>query len=100
MKVVEWMIQEIYPGQQAALEELDKRWDAVESTLGFPAKKRFWSMSGSYNSQTLIIMREWESLAAMEAAYEKSMANPDIQALFEEGADVIKSSRIELYSPA
>jgi hypothetical protein len=43
--------------------------------------------------------REWESMAAMEAAYEKSFANADIQALHKEGQDIIKSSRIELYTP-
>lgn len=100
MVVLERMVQEIFPGKTAELEELDKRYNDVEGGLGFPAKKRFWSISGAYGMNTLIIEREWPSMAAMEAAYEKSFANPDVQALFAAGADIIKSSRIELYMPA
>jgi hypothetical protein len=100
MIVIERMIQELYPGKNAALEDLDKRWDAIEKTLGFPPKKRMWSISGVHVLNTLIIERQWESMAAMEAAYEKSFANADIEALNEEGSAIIKSSRIELYTPA
>ena len=100
MKIIERMIQEIYPGQNAALEALDKRYNAVESTLGFPPKKRLWSISGPYQTGTLVIEREWESLAAFEAAYEKAFANAELQALGEEGQTIIKNNRIELYMPA
>lgn len=99
MKVVEWMIQDIYPGQDSALDELDKRYDAIESTLGFPSKRRLWCISGTLDNNAIVIEREWESMAAMEAAYEKAFAHPDIQALWEEGRKIIKSSRIELYTP-
>jgi quinol monooxygenase YgiN len=99
MIVIERMIQEIYPGKQAELEDIDRRYDAIESTIGFPPKKRFWSISTPYDSNTIVLEREWESMAAMEAAYEKSFANTDIQALHKEGEDIIKSSRIELYTP-
>ena len=100
MIVVQRMIQQIYPGKNAELEALDKRWDAVEQGLGFPPKKRLWSIAGEHDTSTLIIERQWESMAAMEAAYEKSFADPDIQALEKEGDAIIKSSRIELYTPA
>ena len=100
MKVVERMIQEIYPGQNTALEDLDKRYDAIERTLGFPPKKRLWCISGPYYNNTLILEREWESMALFEATYEKSFAHPDLQALGEEGLTIVKNSRIELYTPA
>jgi hypothetical protein len=100
MKVVERMIQAIYPGKNAELDDIDKRYDAIESTLGFPPKKRLWCISAPYDLNTLIIEREWESMAAMEATYEKSFANKDIQALGQEGQSIIKSTRIELYTPA
>lgn len=99
MKVVERMIQEIYPGQNAALEDIDKRYDAIESTLGFPPKKRMWCIS-PHKFNTLVIEREWESFAAFEAAYEKAFVHPDLEALGEEGRTIIKNSRIELYTPA
>lgn len=99
MIVIERMIQEIFPGKLAALNEIDKRYDAIEKTLGFPPKKRFWSVSSLYDSNTIILERQWESMAAMEAAYEKSFAHPDIQALFEEGQTIIRNSRVEIYTP-
>jgi hypothetical protein len=99
MIVVQRIIQQIYPGKNAELEALDMRWDAVEQGLGFPPKKRLWSISGGHATNTLIVERQWASMAAMEAAYEKSFANPDIQALEAEGDAIIKSSRIELYMP-
>ncbi len=100
MVVVERMIQEIYPDKLADLEELDKRYTAVEDGLGFPPKKRFWSMAGALDFNTLVIEREWPSMAAMETAYEKSFASLEIQALYAEGMAIIKSSRMELYQPA
>lgn len=36
----------------------------------------------------------------MEAAYEKSVAMPEIQALGEEGLTIVENSRIELYALA
>ena len=100
MKIVERMIQEIHPGQNAALEDLDKRYNAIESIIGFPPKKRSWCVSGPYPTSTLFIEREWESMAAMEATFEKAFAHPGLQALGEEGTSIIKSTRIELYMPA
>jgi hypothetical protein len=100
MIVIERMIQEIYPGKIDALTEIDKRYDAIEKGLGFPAKRRLWNISGVYDFNMLILERQWESMAAMEAAYERSFANADIQALNEEGLAIIKSTRIELYTPA
>jgi hypothetical protein len=100
MRILERMVQEIAEGKMAELEALDKRYDAVESQLGFPPKKRYWSMSGAHSLNTLVIERQWQSMAAMETAYEQAFARPDMQALFAEGADIILTARIELYRPA
>lgn len=51
------------------------------------------------NMSTLIIERQWESFAAMEAAYEKALADPEWQALGAEGTSIIESDRHELYVP-
>ena len=99
MIIIERMIQEIDTERRAELDDLDKRYEAIESTLGFPPKKRFWTVSSPYNSNVIILERQWESMAAMEAAYEKSFAHPGIQALYTEGAGIVKSSRSELYTP-
>ena len=99
MIILERMVQQIEVGKTSELNELDKRYEAIESTLGFPPKKRYWSVSSPHDSNTIILERLWESMAAMEAAYEKSLAHPGIQALYAEGEGIIKSSRIELYMP-
>ena len=99
MIVVERLIQQIRPNKWAELEALDKKFDAVESRLGFPPKKRYRCYVGGHNTDTLIIERQWKSMAAMEAAYEKAFADPEDQALGAEAASIIKSNQYELYSP-
>jgi hypothetical protein len=100
MKVVERLIQEIYPGQSEALEDIDKRYNAIEASLGFPPKKRLWCISGPHHANTIIIEREWESMAAMEAAVEKTFGHPELQAPSEDANTIVKNSRWELYTPA
>ncbi|HOU11536.1 MAG TPA: hypothetical protein PKZ84_00320 [Anaerolineae bacterium] len=73
--------------------------NAVESRLGFPAKRRYQCYIGGHNLNTLIIERQWESLAAMEAAYEKAFMDPEYQVVQAESGAVIESVQIELYAP-
>ena len=98
MVVIERMIQQIAPGKWAELEVLDKKYNVVEARLGFPPKKRFNCMMGSHDMNTIIIEREWPSLAAMEAIYEKAFADPENQALAAESASIVISNREELYT--
>lgn len=95
--IVEMSIQKINPGKWEALDEIDKRYEAVESRYGFPSKMRLNSISGTHDSNTLLIVREWESMAAMEAAYMSAFEDPELQALNAEGASIVASSRIEIY---
>lgn len=99
MVVIELMIQEVYPGKWEALAEIDKKFDVVEKRHGFPATKRMSSISGAYDMNTIVIMREWESMAAMEAAYESIFTDSEHQVLVAETMSIIKNSRIELYTP-
>ena len=99
MIIIERMIQKIYPGKLDALNEIDKRFEVVEKGLGFPTKKRLAPVSGTLDMNTIVIEREWESLAAMEEAYTRGFASPEQQALLAELNDIIKSSRIELFMP-
>lgn len=99
MTIIERMVQEIHTGKMGELEELDKRYRALEEPIGYPPLKRFLAISGPHNLMTTIVEREWESMAAMESAYGRNFADPQLQALHVEAADVIKSSRIELYMP-
>jgi hypothetical protein len=98
MAVVEMMVQKVYPGKWEALAEIDKRFDVVEERHGFPPTKRMSSLSGAHDMNTILIMREWESMAEMESAYTSLMSDPEQQVLVEEVGSIIESTRLELYS--
>ncbi len=99
MVVVERLIQQVRPDKWTELEALDKKYSPVESRCGFPAKKRYRCFVGGDNTNALIIERQWESFASMEAAYEKVFADPEWLALGAEGTGIIESDRHELYIP-
>jgi hypothetical protein len=94
---LERVIQQIRPGKWAELEALDKKFNIVESRLGFPTKRRFRSFIGGHHNNTLVIESEWESLAAMEATYMKAFADPEWQTLSGELDTVSESNQVELY---
>ena len=97
--IIERMIQQIKPNKWHELETIDKKYDKVEKRLGFPPKKRYRCLTGGHNTDTLIIERQWESLAAMEATYNKAFVDSEHQALSEESALIIKSNQVEIYMP-
>lgn len=97
--IIERMIQQVIPGKWDELKTLDKKYDTVEARLGFPPKRRYQCMVGGHNTNTLIIEREWESMAAMEAVYRKAFEDSENQALGEETHSIIESVQIELYMP-
>jgi len=97
MRVLERLIQQINPGKWEALEVLDKKYDVVEKKLGFPTKRRYRSFAGGGNTDMLVIEREWESMAVLEAAWETSFTNAELQQLNAEGEGVISSNTWELY---
>ena len=99
MVIIERQIQMVRSGKWAELEELDKKFTAVESQMGFPAKRRCRSLIGSLPTDALIIERQWESFAALEATYEKALANPEHQALSAEAEPIPGSQQIEFYVP-
>lgn len=99
MIVVERMIQEIHLGKLSELEELDKQYDVIESGLGFPPKRRYWAITSPHNLTTIIIERDWESMAAMEEGYAAVFGNEELQKLHAKGLGIVKSSRVELYTP-
>ena len=99
MKIKERLTQKIYPDKWEALEALDQKYNQIESAAGFPPKTRYQLMLSSKSINTLVVEREWESLAAMEAAYEKMFANPEWHALNAEGSAVIKDGYSEILMP-
>ena len=98
MKIMERRIIKVSSGKWAEIQELEKKWDALEDRIGgFPAKRRLRSVAGSEDSNTFVWEREWESFAACEAAYEKMMGDPEAQTLGKESEPLNESSRGEFY---
>jgi len=99
MIVIERQIQKIYPGKWAELDELDKKYTALEKGFDFPPKRRYTCISGDHDGNTLIIERQWESFAKAEATFEKAFADSEYQKLGMEIANIVKSTRMEFYTP-
>ena len=99
MVIIERQIQKVRSGKWTELDELDKKFTAIESQLGFPAKKRCRSLVGGLTTDALIIERQWESFAVLEATYEKALTDPEHQALSGEAELILGSQQIEFYVP-
>lgn len=98
-KVVERLTQHIYAAKWPEMEELDKKYEAAEKKYSFPPKRRYRLFAGGDNTNTLVIEREWECLADMEAAYEKAFFDPEWQAANSEASLIIADNQIEILLP-
>ncbi len=99
MIIIHREVQHIYPDKWADLAVIDQEYNKIEAKYGFPQKKRSQLLSGKDEMNTLIIEYQFESLAAMEAAFEKLMADPEWQALGERANSILRDIRIELLMP-
>jgi hypothetical protein len=95
MKVIERIVQKI--GDWQSLEELDQKHNVIESKYGFPPKRRYRAFAGPHSIDTLIIEREWESMAVMEEAFTGLLADTEYPAISESYPGVVLSSQWELY---
>jgi len=96
MAYIQREIQHIYPGKWEDLEAIDKEYSKIEAKYGFSPKKRYQIITGSDEMNTLIVEHHWESLAAMETAFNKLMADPEWQALGPRAETIIRDDRLEL----
>lgn len=94
---VERMVQVINPGKWGELEDLEKRYNALESKYGFPPKRRMRAIFGGLTVNTLIVEREWDSMAALETATMQRMVDPNYPALDAAANEVIESVTWEIY---
>ena len=72
--------------------------DAEDRLGGFPAKRYYYLISGRDNTGTMAHEREWESLSAMETAYETLFNEPGIMDLGDSGSAFGNTERTEFYS--
>ena len=95
MTIVERQIQTIRPGKWEALEEIDKKNTIIEERYGYPPKTRYRYISGENDWNTLIVDREWESLAALEAAHMKLSEDPESKEVNEPIYEIVEIIRME-----
>jgi len=82
MKVMERGIMKVVPSKVAEAMELKEKHMAIVSRLGMPATVRMYRpLVGGELSHTMITKAEWDSMAAMEAFFEKEVADPEMQEL-------------------
>jgi hypothetical protein len=78
--------------------EWEKKFDKLEKGLGgCPPKKHLWLMYGGDEFGTIIWEREWDSLAVMEAFYDKFPMD-EVTKILEH--DIVSSERVEIYGVA
>ncbi|MHA2288907.1 MAG: hypothetical protein ACXABG_08970 [Promethearchaeota archaeon] len=97
--VIMHLIQKIANGKWEELEALDKKFNEIEEKLGYPPKKRFRSLSGSYDNNVIIIEREWQSLAKMEKIMTKGFLDPELDKLGKKLDSILEWQKTELYVP-
>ncbi|MBN2151753.1 MAG: hypothetical protein JW839_09925 [Candidatus Lokiarchaeota archaeon] len=96
--VLERLVQKVKPDKWAALDEIDKKFNDIESKIGFPPKRRYRSLIGPLDNDTIVIEREWKSMAEMENAVLGSMGNAELQKLSVQLNDIIEKSWHEVYA--
>jgi len=98
MRIVERHVQKLESNQWQAYQEREKKFADIEERLGdYPQKRHYRTVSGNNDIRTVVWEREWESMAAMEASYEKLGAEPDFQDAVRMPG--VESERVELYVP-
>ena len=98
MKVLERQLQHIHPQKWAELNAIDAKYNEAEAKFGFPKKRRYQALACGLESNTLIIEREWESMAVFEATYEKAFADAEYQKLGAELDGIVLKNSLELYA--
>ncbi len=97
--VIQRLIQRVYNGKWDELEKVDKKFTEIEAKFGFPPKKRYRYITGKYDTNTIVVEREWESMAKLEKLMIKAYLDPEYQKLGDELDSIIESGKQELLLP-
>lgn len=97
--IIQRLVQRVINGKWDELEEIDKRFNEIEDKYGFPPKKRYRYFSGSINFNTIVVERQWESLAKLEKLLTKAFLDPEYQKLGDELDFIIEKQYQELLVP-
>ena len=98
--IIQRLVQRVFNGKWDELEKIDKKFNEIEDKIGFPTpKKRYRYLTGGYNTSTIVIEREWESMAKLEKIMTKAFLDPEYQKLGDELASIIETQNHELLIP-
>ena len=97
MRIMERLIQKVDRTSWAKKLAIERRYEAVEARLGFPPSRRYRAFIGGSDTNTRVIERDWSSLQAFLVTIEKSMSDPEHQALGAEQVGIVLSNQVELY---
>jgi antibiotic biosynthesis monooxygenase (ABM) superfamily enzyme len=98
MKVIFRSTIKVVPGKMAEYMEIDKKSEAMARRYGMSPWKRYGCLSGD-SIHTIVYDTEFDSLAALEASFEKMFADPERQALVAQSDGLIVSHENELLMP-
>lgn len=96
MEILERITHQINPGKWPEVNAMEAEFAKIETPLGFPEKQRFQVLVGGDGANALVVERRWPSMAAMEATYEKAMADPGWQSSVAKSSVIIRDTRYEL----
>ena len=99
MKIIQRGTMKILPGKMAEATDLFQKHTAIATRLGCPSMRSYRPFIGSEFFHTIIGEAEWDSMAAIEAFFNKMMADSEMQALMAKWEAVLESHVIEFYAP-
>ena len=62
---------EVRPGKMEELNEVNKAWPVLEERLGLPPEREYRCLFSGHDMNTVLLVREWGSMAAAETAHER-----------------------------
>lgn len=98
MKVIFRSTIKVVPGKMAEYMEIDKKGEAISIRAGGSPWKRYNCLSGD-SLHTIVYDTEFDSLAALEAFFEKMFTDPERQQLMAKSDACIVSHENELLMP-
>jgi antibiotic biosynthesis monooxygenase (ABM) superfamily enzyme len=98
MKVMMRTTVKIVPGKMAEYMEIEAQSQAMASRYGMPSWRRYSPLSGDA-AHTIIYDMEFDSLAELEASFEKMSADPERKEFMAKSDGTIVSHENEFYMP-
>ena len=99
MKIIQRGTMRILPGKMGEAMDLFQKHTTIATRLGCPSMRSYRPLIGNEFFHTIIGEAEWDSMAAIEAFFDKMMADSEMQALMAQWETVLESHVIEFYAP-